>query len=405
MAAVKSSRTAARGTVRSSAKKTPTKGARPKKGASKTSKSSAAARGVVRKPAARPVAAGSKRRTAASTPSRSAGSKTPARRAAPAAGAKRGAAAKKTTAARRTVARKAAPAKVAAAKKTAKKLTARGSAVTSRKNVPAPKKVTPAKSTAKKAPAKKTQAKKTSEQKGPAKATSIKARSKAATPPKGARKLPALTSPSRERPSAPAKPAPAPMRGTARTKSPALKKKVQPVSAKSIKFPKGIFSHATGTDSSEPFKGSELEHFREMISSMREDQQEQFEELTEQLKELNSAEANDENNAYSLHMAEQGTDAMEREKTFLQAQRVSDYIKKLDETMRRIDEGSFGLCRICGLRLDRMRLEAVPVTQVCTHYKKASKPCEPGRIFMEKTGRTEQLDTTGGASGNGLADK
>jgi len=174
------------------------------------------------------------------------------------------------------------------------------------------------------------------------------------------------------------------------------------VSTKSIKFPKGIFSHATGTDTSEPFTGKELEHFREMIFAIREEQQEQFEELTEQLRELNSAEANEENNAYSLHMAEQGTDAMEREKMFLQAQRVSDYIKKLEESIRRIDEGSFGLCRICGLRLDRLRLEAVPVTQVCTFYKKASKPCEPGRFFLEKTGRAELPEAVAGPE-NGVA--
>ena len=192
------------------------------------------------------------------------------------------------------------------------------------------------------------------------------------------------------------------LRSKAATKSPAPKKKVHPVSTKSIKFPKGIFSHATGTDTSEPFTGKELEHFREMILAIREEQQEQFEELTEQLRELNSAEANEENNAYSLHMAEQGTDAMEREKMFLQAQRVSDYIKKLEESIRRIDEGSFGLCRICGLRLDRLRLEAVPVTQVCTFYKKASKPCEPGRFFLEKTGRAELPEAVAGSE-NGVA--
>src|SRR5690606_20186599 len=95
-----------------------------------------------------------------------------------------------------------------------------------------------------------------------------------------------------------------------------------------------------------------------------------------------SSETSDDN-SYSLHMAEQGTDAMEREKTFMQAQRTNDYIKKLDEALRRITEGSFGICRICGLRLDSRRLMAVPVTQVCTVYKNTSKPCEPGKKHLE----------------------
>jgi RNA polymerase-binding transcription factor DksA len=155
------------------------------------------------------------------------------------------------------------------------------------------------------------------------------------------------------------------------------------------KASKDIYSPATGTSSSSPLPEKELEKFRLMIQEVRMEQTEELEALTEQLREMTSSEASEENNAYSLHMAEQGTDAMEREKTFLQAQRVNDYIKKLDEAMRRINDKSFGLCRICGLRLDSKRLMAVPVTQVCTVYKNTAKPCEPGRLHMEATGVTE----------------
>ncbi len=139
----------------------------------------------------------------------------------------------------------------------------------------------------------------------------------------------------------------------------------------------------------DPFPKKELEQFRELLQQIRGENQEELEVLTEQLREMASSENGDENSAYSMHMAEQGTDAMEREKTFLQAQRTSDYIKKLGEALERIDNGTFGLCRICGLRLDSKRLMAVPVTQVCTIYKNTSKPCEPGRRRMEETGLNE----------------
>jgi hypothetical protein len=33
---------------------------------------------------------------------------------------------------------------------------------------------------------------------------------------------------------------------------------------------------------------------------------------------------------------------------------------------------------------------AVPVTQVCTVYKNTSKPCEPGRLHMQKLGVNEE---------------
>lgn len=176
---------------------------------------------------------------------------------------------------------------------------------------------------------------------------------------------------------------PAPAAAKAPRKASASKKKVV------VKFPKDIFSHATGTNTSDPFPQKELDKFRTLIQDARVDNQEELEMLTEQLREMTSSENVDDNSAYSLHMAEQGTDAMEREKTFLQAQRTSDYIKKLDAALTRIVDASFGICRVCGLRLDSKRLLAVPVTQVCTVYKNTSKPCEPGRIHMEAMGITE----------------
>jgi RNA polymerase-binding transcription factor DksA len=171
------------------------------------------------------------------------------------------------------------------------------------------------------------------------------------------------------------------------------KKKTTQSAAKktaAVKFPKGIFSPATGTPTSDPFVPKELDKFKGMIQDLRMENQEELEVLTEQLREMTSVENVDDNSAYSLHMAEQGTDAMEREKTFLQAQRTNDYIKKLDEALRRIQDGTFGICRICGLRLDSKRLMAVPVTQVCTVYKNTSKPCEPGRIHMDALGITDE---------------
>lgn len=147
-------------------------------------------------------------------------------------------------------------------------------------------------------------------------------------------------------------------------------------------LPATAYTAATGTNTHEHFSKKDLDRFSEMIHSIRAENVAELEELSEQLREMAANEGADDN-SYSLHMAEQGTDAMEREKTFLQAQRTSDYIKKLDESLARIQSGTFGICRVCGLRLDSRRLMAVPVTQVCTVYKNSSKPCQPGKFFMD----------------------
>ena len=57
--------------------------------------------------------------------------------------------------------------------------------------------------------------------------------------------------------------------------------------------------------------------------------------------------ASEDRSTYSLHMADHGTDAMEREKSLLLAQRGGDYIDYLNEALQRIEDGTFGICRTC----------------------------------------------------------
>ena len=72
---------------------------------------------------------------------------------------------------------------------------------------------------------------------------------------------------------------------------------------------------------------------------------------------------------YSLHMADHGTDSMEKEKSQLLAQRGSDYIEYLHEAQQRIEKGTFGICRICEGEIGRARLEAVPTATQCISCK------------------------------------
>ena len=72
---------------------------------------------------------------------------------------------------------------------------------------------------------------------------------------------------------------------------------------------------------------------------------------------------------YSLHMADHGTDAMEKEKSQLLAQRGGDYIEYLNEALQRIERGTFGVCRICNGEIGRARLEAVPTATQCINCK------------------------------------
>ena len=112
----------------------------------------------------------------------------------------------------------------------------------------------------------------------------------------------------------------------------------------------------------ERYGSKDLEAFRKLLIEQRQEAKEEFDILSQNILDT-SGEFEADNQAYSLHTAEQGTDAIEREKTFLHAQRTSDYIKKLDEALERIDRGTYGICVICGGLIEKQRLQAVPITQ------------------------------------------
>jgi RNA polymerase-binding protein DksA len=69
--------------------------------------------------------------------------------------------------------------------------------------------------------------------------------------------------------------------------------------------------------------------------------------------------------AYSFHMADMGTDAMEREKAFLFASSEGRLLYELDQALRRLYRNEYGICASCGKEIGKARLEAIPHANYC----------------------------------------
>ncbi|MBS10086.1 MAG: transcriptional regulator [Gemmatimonadetes bacterium] len=74
---------------------------------------------------------------------------------------------------------------------------------------------------------------------------------------------------------------------------------------------------------------------------------------------------------YSDHMSDLGSASMEREKAFLFASRDGAYLEQLEGAIQRIEEGTYGVCRVCQTEISKARLEAVPTTKICVACKEA----------------------------------
>lgn len=75
--------------------------------------------------------------------------------------------------------------------------------------------------------------------------------------------------------------------------------------------------------------------------------------------------------SYSFHMADQGTDAMEREKAFLFASKEGRFLWHIDQALRRLyaNPEQFGHCHSCGKKIMFERLDALPHARYCIDCK------------------------------------
>jgi len=116
------------------------------------------------------------------------------------------------------------------------------------------------------------------------------------------------------------------------------------------------------------YSKEELEHFKSIILEKKKEIIEELDALKENMMDTTTGEYATENSTYSTHM-EQGTDAMEREKTFLFASREGRFLNYLEDALARIEKGDYGRCVTCGKLIEKERLEAVPHASQCLQCK------------------------------------
>lgn len=116
-----------------------------------------------------------------------------------------------------------------------------------------------------------------------------------------------------------------------------------------------------------PYSDEELEYFKEIIIKKRDEADNELQALQSTLRE--SMENSSDESAYSFHMADAGTDAQEREKTYMLFNRTKKFIRYLDDALQRIDNKTYGVCKVTGNKIAKGRLEAVPHTQLSIEAK------------------------------------
>lgn len=113
----------------------------------------------------------------------------------------------------------------------------------------------------------------------------------------------------------------------------------------------------------------DYQEFEQRLISERQRVMKEMGYLENTVLKVNQRESAGDLSGYSFHMADVGTDAMEREKAFLLASSEGRLLMEINEALRKLYAGEYGRCEICEKPIARARLEAMPYARLCLSCK------------------------------------
>jgi DnaK suppressor protein len=126
--------------------------------------------------------------------------------------------------------------------------------------------------------------------------------------------------------------------------------------------------------SSKKYSKTKLEFFRKSIEKKINNVANELDDIKDTLDTNTRGTASlSQDSVYSVHMADAGTDSFEREKGFHFMNRETDYHKLLVKALQRIEDGTFGVCKICNELIVEERMLEVPNATKCVKCKENEK--------------------------------
>jgi len=98
--------------------------------------------------------------------------------------------------------------------------------------------------------------------------------------------------------------------------------------------------------------------------------------------------------SYSLHMADSGTDNFDRDFALSLLSSDQDAIYEIEEALKRIEKGTYGVCELTGKSIPGARLAAIPWARFTVESQAQLE--RDGAIRQKRLGQLGSVDTTGG---------
>lgn len=143
-----------------------------------------------------------------------------------------------------------------------------------------------------------------------------------------------------------------------------------------VKKAPAVKTNGTASSKVKPLTKRDLEKFKNLLLELRDRIVGDIEFLTTDNLHRVGRDTGADLSGASQHSADHGTDNFDREFALSLATSEQDVLYEVDEALMRIQEGTYGVCEMTGVRIEKARLEVIPYTR---YSVQAQAKMEQGR--------------------------
>lgn len=109
----------------------------------------------------------------------------------------------------------------------------------------------------------------------------------------------------------------------------------------------------------------DLLEFKKAVLKKKEEILAEIKHISEDTLKKSQKEASGDISGYTYHMADVASDNYDREFSLVLASNERELLYALDEALKKIEDGSFGICEDCKNLIAKNRLKALPYAPLC----------------------------------------
>jgi len=112
-------------------------------------------------------------------------------------------------------------------------------------------------------------------------------------------------------------------------------------------------------------KKADMKIYKDRLISLRARLRGDVSQMADAALKKSRSEANGDLSSMPIHMADIGSDNFEQEFTLSLMQSEEETLELIEASLERIEEGAYGECEECGVKIPKARLNAIPYAALC----------------------------------------